>query len=199
MGLAAIVIPLFEIRPLGWRAPDPQLFDALLLTSANAVRCAGHGLEKLKVLPAYCVGEATAAEALNAGMAITATGTGGVDDLLKSLPDELKLLHPCGLDRRLPASPRQHIEPLPVYESVELPAGDRLRAIEDSVVLLHSPRSAAALARNIEAGRDRIAIAAISAAAAQAAGEGWETAAVAGRPTDSDLLAIAARLCKNPA
>jgi uroporphyrinogen-III synthase len=199
LGLTPVVVPLFEVRPLAWRPPETKAFDALLLTSANAVRCAGDGLARFRALPAYCVGEATAAEARAAAFVVKAIGTGGVEELLKSLPDGLKLLHLCGTHRREAASPRHRIEPLPVYVSAELPVGDRLSGIDSAVVALHSPRAAAVLARNIEAGRSQIALAAISAATAEAAGEGWERIAIALRPTDADLLAIAARLCNNPA
>jgi uroporphyrinogen-III synthase len=44
---------------------------------------------------------------------------------------------------------------------------------------------------------DSIAIAAISRAAADAAGEGWKSVAVADEPSDDALLALAARLCNN--
>ena len=37
-GLDAVVISLFAIEAIEWVAPDPGGFDALLLTSANAVR-----------------------------------------------------------------------------------------------------------------------------------------------------------------
>jgi uroporphyrinogen-III synthase len=40
-------------------------------------------------------------------------------------------------------------------------------------------------------------IAAISAAAAEAVGDGWNEVAIAERPTDEALLALAARLCNN--
>ena len=46
--------------------------------------------------------------------------------------------------------------------------------------------------------RGAISIAAISAAAAVAAGEGWAAVAIADKPTDEALLALAARLCNNP-
>ena len=39
LGLDPVLMPLFEIEPIAWTAPDPAGFDALLLTSANAVRC----------------------------------------------------------------------------------------------------------------------------------------------------------------
>ena len=43
-GIAAVAIPLFAIAPVDWVAPDAKAYDALLLTSANAVRFAGEQL-----------------------------------------------------------------------------------------------------------------------------------------------------------
>ena len=51
LGLDAAAIPLFEIEPLEWTAPDPEAFDGLLLTSANAVRHGGEKLQALRALP----------------------------------------------------------------------------------------------------------------------------------------------------
>jgi uroporphyrinogen-III synthase len=48
------------------------------------------------------------------------------------------------------------------------------------------------------ANRSRTAIAAISDAAAQAAGTGWERVAAAARPHDAELLSLAARMCQLP-
>src|SRR5687767_8581448 len=67
IGLDAFAMPLFEIEPLAWEAPEPTAFDALLLTSANAVRCGGQALERLRGLPVHAVGEATAEAARRAG------------------------------------------------------------------------------------------------------------------------------------
>ena len=41
IGLNMIGYPLFEVRPLAWKCPDPTEFDALLIGSANAIRHGG--------------------------------------------------------------------------------------------------------------------------------------------------------------
>ena len=61
LGLDVVVCPLFRIEKLDWDAPDPANYDALLLTSANAVRFAGRKLGQLASLPAHAVGQSTAA------------------------------------------------------------------------------------------------------------------------------------------
>ena len=56
-------MPLFSVESLAWKVPDAASFDALLLTSANAVRQAGAGLTQLRGLPVHAVGAATATAA----------------------------------------------------------------------------------------------------------------------------------------
>ena len=107
LGLGAVAVPLFEVEPLAWQVPDVDRFDGLLLTSANAIRHGGEGLEALRTLPVYAVGEATADAAREASFAIATTGEAGIDRLLDAIPDDLRLLHLCGEDRREPES-RQH-------------------------------------------------------------------------------------------
>lgn len=196
LGLDARPLPLFSIEPLEWRAPEASGFDALLLTSANAVRQGGDQLEKLRGLQVYAVGDATADAAREAGFDIAAAGDADIDSLLSSIPGELRLLHLCGADRRVPDRPRQHIRPLPVYSSHELERPE-LADLGPAVALIHSPRAGRRLAELVP-DKSRIAIAAISAAAADAAGAAWEAVEIAERPNDDALLALAARLCNKP-
>jgi uroporphyrinogen-III synthase len=201
LGLEPLVIPLFATEPVEWRAPDPGQYDALLLTSAKAVRHGGGQIERLRALPAHCVGQATAAAARQAGFTIASLGSGGVDALLDTLPPGVRLLHLCGVDRRDPQAPKQPIVPVRVYRSVAIEPGDALRSIDGAVVAVHSPRSAArlsALADTLGLRRETIQVAAISDEAAVAAGPGWQAVEAATEPSDSALLALAARLCNKP-
>nr|WP_294167967.1 uroporphyrinogen-III synthase [uncultured Sphingomonas sp.] len=195
MGLQAFAIPLFSVEPLAWTAPDPSAFDGLLLTSANAVRHAGTGLAALKLLPAHAVGAATADAALAAGLTIAAVGNGGVEELLGSLPGELRLLHLCGERRRMPATPEQRVTPVPVYRSTEIRTPLGLHRLAGAVALVHSPRAGRRLAE-LAPERSLTTVAAISAAAAEACGRGWQDVAVAPRPNDDAMLSLAAALCK---
>lgn len=196
LGLDAIAVPLFETEPIEWEAPDPGSFDGLLLTSANAVRCGGAQLTRLRELPVYAVGEATAAVAREAGFTIAATGNAGVEGLLGSIDADLRLLHLCREDRREPRNERQKIGPIAVYRAKTVHAPD-LSEIQGSVALIHSPRAGRRFAELVSS-RDSIAVAAISAAAAADAGSGWETVEIAQAPSDEALLALAARLCNKP-
>lgn len=200
MGFDDIVTaPLFKVRPVEWEAPSPERFDALLLTSANAARHAGDGLERLKTLPVHTVGDATASAARAAGLMVETVGEGGVEQLLEGLPEELRLLHLSGRQRRIPKEPKQTIVSLPVYSSVEREHPRNIEALPDSVACVHSPRAGARLAELAERegySRSGVAIAAISRNAADACGEGWEEVAVAKSPDDPTLLALALRLCQ---
>ena len=196
-GLQPVKLPLFKVEPIVWDAPDPAAFDGLLLTSANALRHRGPELEKLRALPVYAVGEATAAEAASAGFVVSFAGSGGVEELLAAIDPDLRLLHPCGEQWREPRAPRQSITHLPVYRAAELPGPD-LSGLQGAVVAVHSPRAAARLAELAAvAGVDisGTALAAISGEAARAAGDGWEQVVTAGEPNEGALLALAARLC----
>jgi len=194
LGLDAVALPLFEIEPLAWQAPEASGFDGLLLTSANAVRHGGEGLASLRGLKVYAVGEATADAAREAGFDIAATGDDGVDRLLGSIEPDLRLLHLCGRDRRDTGGAPQRISEIPVYAAKAIENPDL--AVAGSLALIHSPRAGerfAALVRD----RASIAIAAISRAAADATGTGWQAIEAAEKPNDDALLALAARLCNN--
>lgn len=199
MGIDMVVrMPLFEVRSVDWEGPDPSGFDALLLTSANAVRHAGAGLARYRDLPVHAVGDATAAAASAEGLLVDRVGDGGVDALLAMLPESRRLLHLAGAARRAPADARHAITPVVVYESVARTPGDVLPLV-DAVACVHSPRAGERLAEVVDGARldrARIAIAAISETSADRCGTGWAHLATATSPDDATLLALAKRLCE---
>jgi len=195
-GLDAIAVPLFEIEPIEWLAPETGSFDGLLLTSANAIGFGGKQLRKLRNLKVYAVGQATAEAAHDAGFDIAATGEAGVDGLLALIDPDLKLLHLCGANRREPRDAKQAITTVIVYHSNEIETSD-FPVTPDIVALIHSPRAGRRFAE-VAGDRSEIRIAAISTAAADAVGLGWKAVAVADQPSDEGLLALAARLCNKP-
>lgn len=201
LGLAPVVDPLFRVEPSAWQAPDPAAFDALMLTSANAVRHGGAELDRFRHLPAFAVGEATTAAAAAAGFADVRTGPAHADALaaLMSRQGIARAFHPCGADHVAPDAPGLRVHSVPVYRSIAAGAlGDRaLAAVEDgALVLLHSARAAALFAALAAPYRQRVPIAALSPAVAEAAGPGWRSVAVADRPRDQALLELAAKLCQ---
>lgn len=196
LGIEAVALPLFALEAIEWTAPDPARFDAILLTSANAVNKGGDQLQALRSLPVHAVGEATAVAAEVAGFGIASTGKGGIDDLLATVSAGTRLLHLCGEDRRAPTSPAQRITTVAVYRARAVDEVQGLEHIQGGVAAAHSPRAARRLAELVpEDRRGSIRVAAISDAAAEAAGAGWGEVRVAREPTDEALLALAARLC----
>jgi uroporphyrinogen-III synthase len=193
-GLRAIVAPLFRIVPRDWTMPDSP-FDALLITSANAVRAMGDGLDRRALV--YAVGAATAEAARAAGFESVVAGPGSVEDLIpRAAADGVRsLLHLAGEDRTDFDPDGLRIETRIVYaaEAVPPPPAFSAALTEGAVALLHSARAARRFRELAGTGHR---IAAISEAVRDAAGEGWAVAAVADKPTDDALLAAAARLCQ---
>lgn len=196
LGHEPVTAPLMEPVARGWTLPEVRP-DAVMLTSAAAVRLAGPQAEGLKSLPALCVGEKTAAAARAAGW--TRAEMAGAD--LVALMAEagrrapIRLLHLCGEDRTsAEVAAGVTIERRIVYAAQLKPLEDPGRL---DAVLLFSPRSAAHLAREwdrLGRRREEVALAAISPAAAAAAGLGWRRLTVAAAPDEASLLAALALL-----
>ncbi|HEV2078456.1 MAG TPA: uroporphyrinogen-III synthase, partial [Allosphingosinicella sp.] len=207
LGLAPITTPIFTIAPVDWEAPEADAVDAVLLTSANAARCAGPELRRFTHLPCYAVGESTAAEAASVGFRDVRTGPsdGAAVAALMASDGVRTAFHPCGRDHIPLGTPGLRLERRLVYQSdsvTALPEEASGALQKGALVLIHSPRAGAQFARLIEAAgaaKERIALAAISDAAASAAGDGWKAKAVAPYPRDHALLELAAKLCKTGA
>ena len=196
-GLAAIRLPLFGVRALDWPPPDPADFDALFLTSANAVRLAGPGLAMLRDLPVHAVGEATAAAAQGAGFDVVAIGDSNAAALVDAAAAR-------GVKRALLVSGRERVldegiivaRAIAVYAADALPAPD-VTPLAGCVALLHSPRTAQRLGALLDGAgipRAGVRIAALSAAVAAAAGTGWDRVVAAPTPNDIALLDVASPL-----
>jgi uroporphyrinogen-III synthase len=200
LGLDAVAMPLFSVKPLNWDVPDTTEFDGLLLTSANAVRHGGEGMSRLRALPVHAVGEATAKIARETGFDIATTGNDGVERLLGQIDPGLRLLHLCG-EHWTPVQADQPITHIPAYQASVLPTPAGLAAIQGQTVALHSARAARRLSELVNQeriARSTIRVAAISRAVASAAGDDWEACEAAERPDSPTLLALAARLCDKP-
>ena len=201
LGLATVVTPLFRVEPLDWQPPDPAEFEAVMLTSANAARHGGPQLALFRHLPAFAVGEATAEAAAEAGFADIRPGPVDADALVAMMADQGfgSAIHPCGEDHIAPGLVGLRLHSVPVYRAIAGDAleGRALAALEDgALALLHSPRAAALFSTLAAPYRARVAIAAISANVAEAAGPGWRSVAIADRPRDQALLELAAKLCQ---
>jgi len=204
LGLAPIVAPIFDVQPVAWSPPDPALYEAVLVTSANAPRMGGEGLAAFTHLPCYAVGEGSAAAARHAGFTKVYTGPSDAEALAALAAGEgvSRALHLCAADHLTLRHPALQVEAVPVYSAMpkeDLPRRATEALERGAAVLLHSPRAAAHFARLLDhAGiaRSGIGIVTISKAAAAAAGPGWGNVAVASEPRDYALLELAAKLCE---
>ncbi len=196
-GFETVSLPLFAVQALAWEPPPVAAFDALILTSANAVRFAGAGLVGLTGLSVLAVGSHTAAAAHAAGFDVMATGRGDGAEIaaLAEAHGVARALHLSGRDRTL-SSGGPIAQVIPVYESAAMAVDpSRLTNLIGSTALLHSARAARRLAELLDAAEiDRlcVAIAAFSPAIAAAAGGGWAACASATTPDDAALF-VAAR------
>lgn len=193
LGLQAIRLPLFAVRALSWTPPDPADHDALLLTSANALRFGGLDLADFLSLPVLAVGEKTAESARLAGFDVMAAGDTDAAAMLAlaSARGLSRVLHLGGLYRAIEAH-GPVTRAIAVYASEEVPvAAERIRRLQGATALLHSARAAARLGALVDThaiARSAIAIAALSPAVAAAAGTGWANIAIAAAPTDAALI-----------
>jgi uroporphyrinogen-III synthase len=180
-------LPLFAIHPLAWAPPPLGDIDALLITSANAVRHGGDAMASLRHLPVIAVGAATARTAEAAGFAVAAVGSGDAQAAL-ALAGNRRLLHLTGRDHVALAG----VPALAVYaaDPVEPPPAV-LADLAGRTALLHSPRAARRLVELVGDARQAIAIAALSPAVAAAAGPGWRDIAIANQPSDAALVTCA--------
>lgn len=200
-GWHVIASPLFTIAAEPWEAPDAAAHDALMLTSAQAVRHAGAALDRYRGLPVYAVGEATGIAAMEAGFADVRMGDADAALLVTMMVRD-------GVQHPLHLAGREHrildAAPIPIARRIvyaadpvtELPAAARAAIRDKAVALIHSQRANAVFADLLgKAGIDpaEVRIAAISGAAATGT---WGAVKIAETPSDAALLAAAARLCE---
>jgi len=195
-GFEAVQFPFFEVQPRLWSAPDPSGYDALLITSANAIRHAGAQLDVLRHLPVHAVGVRSGEKARQAGLGVQSEGTGDAAQALQVAADagHHRLLWLAGEDhQQLVPSVGMTVDQRVVYASIPLkPDNAMAEAVRSGdVIALHSARAArrlAALVDQWQIPRTSIVIACFSKAIAEAAGSGWRAVVIADRPVDSALL-----------
>lgn len=195
LGHEPIVLPLLATEPLDWHVPA-QPPQAVIITSAAALRHAGPAAAGLQHLPLWCVGAATAAAARTAGWRDVATGPGTFQALLDGLAatGPHQLLHLAGEDRT-PVTPPAAltITTRIVYRAALLPLP---MLVPVDAIMLHSPRTARHVAAEwdrLGGRRDLVSLFAISPLALAAAGPGWRAGHAAPSPDDAALLAMLAK------
>lgn len=212
-GQKPIVAPLFTVMP-STEAPPEGPFDALLLTSANAVLALAKAPPAWRdALPAFCVGARTANAAREAGFTAH-DAKGNRADLLalirRELPPARKLLLVAGHDRHedLPEQLRGAGHEVTIWTAYEAkavealpePAAAALRSGQVDAALHYSPRSAqvflnlAGKAGLIEQARALPQLALSAEIAAPLIAAGADTVLVAEHPEEAALFAALAQL-----
>ena len=173
--------------------PDFSGADALVFTSANAVRSFARRWAGYK-LPAYCVGDATAAVASEIGLkALSAGGsTADLEALLSSLPPQ-NLIYLHGEHLRAPLQPKgQSVTSYAIYDQRAVPldaeSQAELAAGKIAAAALFSPRSAALLVSARQNWPDMVCFCLSPAVAAAAATLG--PCITAAQPNAEALLAV---------
>lgn len=204
VGLDARGIPLFAACALPWLAPDPAGYDALLLTSAQALRLAGPELARLAPLPSFAVGTATADAAETAGLSVVMTGDGTVQPLIDAMTSGIlpsrapRILWLCGRDRTAFDARGAQLEPLACYavDPVDPPPPWAVLTAAPAIILAHSERGAARAAMLAGESRRHLSLVAISEKVAHAAGQGWVEVTVTPTPDDAAMVTAAHIMCQ---
>ncbi len=204
LGLQTVVDPLFTVESIAWTGPAAQDFDALLLTSANAVTHGGAQLDIYKTLPVLAVGQKTARAAENAGWHIAETGDSSGQQLLDKLAaDQYRNILWLAGEQHSELDPgERQLQIVPVYRSRAIAMGETAAAClqTETVLLIHSARAARHLVSELDRlqiKRDRHHVVVFSAKVAAAAGQGWRSVRMAARPDDDALLSLATGLCQS--
>lgn len=194
-GHRAIRLPLFAARPIEWVVPEAQDYDALIVTSANAMRHGGAGLVRLLELPVWAVGKATAEAARRTGFRVVGVGDAGSAMLLEMAGAQgvRHALHLAGRERTVePGGIVADIRTVYASEAVAVTAEAAAR-LAGSIALVQSARAGARLAE-IVVDRSSMTLVAVSDGAAEAAGDGWERVVVPGGFTGTALIDTAIAL-----
>lgn len=195
-GFEAIVMPLFAIEALEFPVVSANDYDAVLLTSGNAVRAAADNLMQLSSRPFFVVGTATANALTKLSLNPEFVGAEGVNSVLLKAQGRghRKLLWLTGEDFSEPDLPAtMELDIRFVYRSAALPVPDDFEeaVARADAIMLHSSRAAshfADICENSGLVRNDIVIATFSQNIADSAGNGWADIIVSPAPNDAALL-----------
>lgn len=207
LGHDVLTAPLFTVHSVEWTPPG-EVFDAVMLTSANAVRLAGPLPGRWRALPCYCVGKATADAAAIHGFTSVVPGSADVEAVAVRMAKDgiATALHLAGREHRPAAALNPHILTRIVYaadpvERLDPTVASRLVTGAVDRVLLYSARAArrfASMANEAGWNRGLISLGVLSDQVAGAAGMGWRAITVAAAPTEDQLFAACGLLCDKP-
>jgi uroporphyrinogen-III synthase len=208
-GHTVIHSPMLTIQQTPFQSPGEKA-HAVVFTSRHAVAPAA-SIAAVRVLPAFCIGPASADAAKAAGFTVVAQANGDrgtlIGEIARHRPKHILFM--SGADERgdivseLAAAKVRATRSIVYRAALATAFSDDARAALAAhaldIALLFSPRSASAFAKlsHDVTGFDRskLTIACLSDAVAEAAGGNWATVHVAAAPTTKDILECAGLLC----
>ena len=204
LGHAPLIIPLLKIVSRQGVSIPKKLYQAICLTSANAIRVM-EDISTVRDVPLYAVGQQSERMAVDKGFSLVSAQGGDVDGLYKYLVNHLNpqngpLLYLSGaetsgdLQGRLQSSGFE-VDRIITYDAVK----SALKAFHDEItkadaVLIYSPRSAKLWVSEIQAiglteRASHIKHICLSANVAANLPQSWPRA-IAKFPTETSLLAL---------
>ncbi len=215
VGIETVLSPMLDIRFEPGPVLDLSGVQGVLLTSANGARALARRTE-LQDIPAYAVGDATAAAASAAGFAPVHSATGDVDALADLVIDRCRpgdgpLLHAAGsvtagdLAGRLSAAGfevrREKLYSAMAAETLSADAAAAMAGGRIDGVLIYSPRTAKTIdavltSSDMISAAHRMTLFALSQNVCDATQLPWACRIVADRPEQQSLL-DAVRSCYN--
>ena len=202
LGLSPHAAPLFAYTALTWHLPEATDWHGLLIGSAAAITHGGPALACLRHVPVHAVGATTARAAQSAGFSVAATGSGGLQHLVDTLPPGRYLRLAGQAHVPLTPPPGVQIDDVVVYAAQPQPLDAPTIALmreRPVLALLHSAQAARHFADQCTQHalpRNAIALACLAPRIAQAAGHGWRALAIAQSPEDQAVLSLATQMCQ---
>lgn len=207
MGFEPLLAPLLTVQQLPLPALKEDKFDAIVLTSANAVVALqkwASDRPELFALPVVTTGRSTAEAARKAGFENTFPIQGPAPAAFRAVPQALgkrasRLLYPCALNTahdalELAEQNGLEVTALPVYathtvENLPDAAQSLWSGGKIAAVLLYSPRTARAFAYVAQTTPEKLPVlGCLSKAIAEALPDHWQTNAVWPELPSEDLI-----------
>lgn len=196
LGAEPVLAPLLVREPLSFEAPSPGAQALLFTSSAAPPLFAAHAA---RMLPAFCVGDATAAAARAAGFTDVRSADGDVEKLAALAASTLNpasgaLTHVSGADVAGDLAGKLRAGGFDVEQRIVYKA-HAVRALPEAlrgpldIVLFHSPRAADAFLALGAPGAAALTAGCLSPAIAAAASKTrWKSVIVAPAPREEALL-----------
>lgn len=211
LALEPVASPVLDLAARDVPLPTLSAYEGLIFTSANGVRFLAEATPD-RTLAAWCVGPATASEAIREGFSPVHQSSGDAGDLAHFIAHHWhkgrprRLLHVAnsaakGIVKQALGAEGFEVDFLPLYEtrtaaSLSREAEALLTRGEPFIILIHSAKGASALLAlaGSALARDQVFVAISSQAAAPLAEKGFQNVTLADHPDEDHLIAALQRV-----